>query len=186
MSLPASSPVMRIFAATLSLASIIGCASGGANPNNTPVVETARVTSGSQLSLDRINDQGRHAAVANGSIADVWRLLPLVLDSLGVTVATMNAATYDIGNTGFDVRRKLGAAVVSTYFDCPAGGAMSLDLYVSLLVHLEAASPTTTNLLTTVTVKGKPITYSGGWVNCSPTGLLEQRIADAVNARLKR
>jgi hypothetical protein len=56
---------------------------------------------------------------------------------------------------------------------------------VALMVHLEAASPTTTKLLTTVDVKGKPITYSSGWVTCSTTGVLEQRIAEAVNARLK-
>src|SRR5471032_1759729 len=177
MSLLSSRPVMRTFAAILSLAGVIACASGVVNQGTTPTVETARVTSGSQIGLDKISDQTRRSAVANGPLADVWRIMSPVLDSLGVKVATMNGATYDIGNTGFDVRQRLGPVMVNRYFDCPAGGAMSLDLSVSLIVHLEAASPATTTLLTRLEVKGKPITYSGDWLTCSSTGLLEQRIA---------
>ncbi|MEP6733285.1 MAG: hypothetical protein ABJE10_21760 [bacterium] len=177
---------MRIFAAVISLASVVACASGGANPSTSGALETTRITSGSQIALDNVNDEGRSKAVANASIAEVWRVLPSVLDSLGVKVATVNSTTYDIGNTGLDVRRQLGSTMVSKYFDCPAGGAMSLDLFVSVVVHLDPASPSTTNLLTRLAVKGKPISYSGGWVNCSSTGVLEQRIAEGVNARLGR
>ena len=175
---------MRTSIAIVSVAGLMACASGGANPTTTPTVETTRVSSGGQITLDRGNDQSVHFAVVNAPIADVWRLLPTTLDSVGIAVTTMNAPTYDIGNNSFEVRRQLGSVMVSRYFDCPAGGAMSLDLQVSVLVHLEAASPATTNLRTKVEVKGKPITYSGGWVNCSPTGLLEKRIADVVTARL--
>lgn len=176
---------MRTAAALCSALLLVSCASGG-TPQQHGSEETVRVTSGSTVDLGMRLTDGAHRATIAAPLADVWAALPSVLDSLGVPVTMRDPATHRVGNAGYDVRRTLGGTIVSRYFDCGAnrGGsaATSYDLFVSVLTTASTVDGGT-QLATDVTVKGKPVTYSGAWVNCESVGLLEQRIADGVTAR---
>ena len=59
------------------------------------------------------------------------------------------------------------------------------------MVHLAvrtivSADPAGSTLSTTVSAMAKPVSFSGDYVRCSSTGVLESRIADGVRARLRR
>ena len=48
----------------------------------------------------------------------VWRLLPGVLDSLGIPVNVLDAGKKTIGNSGFNMRGRLKSVPLSRYIDC--------------------------------------------------------------------
>lgn len=166
-----------------------GTSSAGLPP--APISETTRVTTGGGGTGQMSADQSivAHKGTVNAIIGSVWAVLPSVYDSLGIQPSVSNAAAHQYGNTGFEVRQKLGSTMVTRLFDCGSnrGGssAMSYDLFVTVLTTLEPGAGATTNVSTVVEVKGKPITYSGDWVHCSSNGSLEQRILDGITARLK-
>ena len=167
----------------LALATLTACASASSSGNT----ETVRVSStgATTLGVSTLQDAQRRTIAA--PFADVWRVLPAVLDSLGIPITTRDAATGQVGTTGLEVRRTLGHTMVSRYFACgneqDATSAVSFDLFLTLMVQVQPAPAGGTSLATLTTVRAKPITYSGGWISCESRGLLEQRIADEVTAR---
>lgn len=169
----------------LSLATLTACAS--ASTSGHPNTETVRVSStgATTLGVSTLQDAQRRTVAA--PFADVWRVLPSVLDSLGIPITTRDAATGQVGTTGQEVRRTLGHTMVSRYFACgneqDATSAVSFDLFLTLMVQAQPVSTGGTSLAMVTTVRAKPITYSGGWIPCESRGLLEQRIVDEVTAR---
>jgi hypothetical protein len=165
---------------------VAGCASGTARGG--PSTETVRVGDGGSLNMGVSTLQDSHSRTVPAPLADVWRVLPAVLDSLGIPITTRDAASGQVGTTGLEVRRTLGGTMVSRYFTCGGnqGGssALSYDLFVILMIHAQADPAGGTALTTSMTVRGKPISTSGDWMACESRGLLEQRIADGVVARL--
>jgi hypothetical protein len=170
---------------------ITACASASGAPSTThPVVETARVTSGSQIGMDMMATNTTHSVTVSAPLAVVWSLLPAVFDSVGITVATSDPTTHEIGNRGFAVGRQIGGVMTSRFFDCGSNGgassAFSYDLFVNIIT---VATPTTsamTSVATQIDVRGRPVSTSGAWLQCASTGALEQKIAETLDRAIKR
>jgi hypothetical protein len=178
---------LRSMRAPLLLVSLAGCGSSGALPGRTQPTETVRVSSAGQTALGTSTLRDDHAATIAAPYDAVWAALPAVFDSLGIPVTVRDAASGQVGNTGFEVRRLLGGTMVSRYFDCggdrATSSALSYDLFVAVTARLSRPSATETGLSTTTTVRGRPISTAGGWTPCESLGLLERRIVDAVARR---
>jgi hypothetical protein len=183
---------MRIIVVLISLAgaAVAACASGGAGAPGSPSMETVRVESGNALMTTTM-----HPAInANGAtlalpLDRTWAILRFVYDSLGIPVATMDAASHIIGNPDMKLRRRLGEVGLSTYINCGnAQGTPSAETYeirMSVLTQAVSLNSTSTSVLTTVEARGRPITMSGEFTLCSSTGALERRVVDFVKATSK-
>lgn len=174
------------------LVAFAACSSPGNTASSVPqpVAETGKVFS--RLTLQDVQDADNANPAHRSSISaperEVWRVLQSAFDSLGIPVNSVDTSTHTIVNTGFDVRQKMAGTIVTKLFDCGEhrGGSSSLsyDLFVGVSTKVVPVSSTATDLLTTVAVRGKPVTYSGSWVRCDSMGALEQKIHDVVAAKL--
>ena len=178
-------------AIVLSLA-ILGCSSSSPGVESGPAPETIRV-------VGSANPAG---AIAMGVIATpasarsssffatpeaVWAALPAAYESVGISLSMTDAATRTLGNAGFNVRRRLGSVPLVRYIDCgTTQGGPSAETYDVRLIVNSVVRPGegATSVATTVEAMGKPVAFSGEYIRCSSTGVLESRIADAVKARL--
>jgi hypothetical protein len=122
-------------------------------------------------------------------VDQVWRVLPGVLDSLGIPITVSDAAKHLIGNEGLNLRRRLGNTNLDRFIDCGntqgAPSATTYDVHLAVRTTV-SADPAGSTLSTTVSAMAKPVSFSGDYVRCSSTGVLESRIADGVRTRLRR
>lgn len=188
----------RSAAAFLTLSALTAC-SGGGGVETTPAPAanptTVRVTgsggSATAINLSMVDDgPGVLSRTVAGSVDDVFAALPAVYDSLGIPLTDRDASTHIVGNSGFNTRRRLGKTPLGRYFDCGSTqGAPSVDSYDIHLSVLSKVQPGPSAGLSTITtiveVLGRPAAFSGEYVRCSTNGVLEQRIVDAVKARLR-
>ena len=63
--------------------------------------------------------------------------------------------------------------------------AETYDIRLTVTTRVSAVEGGT-SLSTTVEPMGKPVAFSGEYIRCSSTGVLESRLADAVKARLAK
>jgi hypothetical protein len=171
----------------------VGCSSGNViKAPAEPVPETVRIMGGANpTGTIAMGVTGTPASARSFSVvasaANVWRALPAAYESLGIPISRVDSATGTIGNAGFNARRRLGSVPLVRYIDCGSTqGGPSAETYdvrlVVTTVMLSAEAATT--LATTVDAMGKPVAFSGEYIRCSSTGVLEARIADAVKANL--
>lgn len=168
-----------------------GCASSSATPGPASTMESVRV-SGSVGSMTMSTNPivATHGARVAFPIARVWGALRNAYDSLAIPVATVDAASRTIGNSGLRVRRRLGEVGLSKYINCGnAQGPPSAETYeIQLSVMTQALPDSTggTGLMTTVEARGRPIALSSEYTLCSSTGTLESRIVALVESQLRR
>jgi hypothetical protein len=180
---------MRI-ASFVSLVTLAACASGGATTGGVPASQTLGVISPSgTISVTMPGADRSLTQSIPFSTNEVWRVLPSVYDSLGIAVQTLDPAKHSIGNEGFSLRRRLKATPLSRYLDCgstPLGpNADAYDVRLAVITEIRAAEGGTV-VTTTLTATARPANYAQDASSCSSRGALEQRIIDAVQARLAR
>ena len=118
----------------------------------------------------------------------VWTALATVYDSLGIPIATVDSKTMLVGNTGFNVRQKLGKTSLSKFIDCGrTQGFASADTYD---VHLHVTTQVRpkdqgSTLSTFLEAAARPAAFSGEYIRCSSLGTLEAAIVNGVRSRLK-
>jgi hypothetical protein len=121
----------------------------------------------------------------------VWAVMRAVYDSLGIPVASFDASTKTIGNTGLRLKRRLGEVALSKYINCgstqgfPSADTYEVFLSVTTSVRPAASGPQATQISTTVDGQARPITFSGEPVRCSSLTTLEARIVAVANTLLK-
>jgi hypothetical protein len=114
-----------------------------------------------------------------------------VYDSLGIAVATFDAASKTIGNTGLRLKRRLGEVALSKYVNCgstqgfPSADTYEVFLSVTTTIRPAASGPQATEIATTIDGQARPITFSGEPVRCSSVSTLEARIVEIANKLLK-
>jgi hypothetical protein len=180
---------MRI-AMLASLVSLAACASGGGVGGGAPASQTLGVFSPSGTITMNVpgNDQS-HSQSIPFSVDRVWSALPVIYDSLGISVQRLDPTRHTIGNDGFAVRRRLKSTPLSRFLDCGSSqlGPNADDYDVRLAVVTEVHSVEGgTAVTTSVVASAKPANYAQDPSACSSRGLLEQRIIDGVRARLAR
>jgi hypothetical protein len=120
----------------------------------------------------------------------VWRLLPAVLDSLGIPVNLLDPAKHTIGNSGFNVRGQLKSVPLSRYIDCGNSNGIgpNADSYQVNLEFVVEVQPVDagSSVRTTLQAMGKPVTFAQDYSACSSKGALESRVGDMLSARINR
>lgn len=123
------------------------------------------------------------------TVDEVWKVLPAVLDSLGVKGGVIDAAQHVIGTENAKVRVQLGRTPLSRYLDCGATqigqNADSYEVLLTVLAQVQAAE-SGSSLSITVEAAAKPIAFRQDYMRCSTKGLLESRLLDAVKKQLLR
>ena len=181
-------------AATLGGALLGACASTGA-PASTPspgiTYGTTRIEtpSGAAYEVRTTADNRSTDAVYSASADAVWRVLPLVFDSIGIKLTTMDSQGRTLGAQNARTRRRLGGEAMSRSLSCGVGvtgedNANSYDVYLTVMSAVEAQGTDRALLRTWVQASARPTATSGDAVRCGSTGWLERRIADQVAKRL--
>ena len=168
--------------------SLSACASSSSTSTARPATQTiSGGAAGSMTIATTTSSDVVHLAFTPDA---VWRIMPSVYDSLGVTVSTMDQARKTIGNANFKVRQKLGKKPLSLYLDCGASqigpNADSYDVVLNVMSTVSAEGAQGAVLTTIVEAQSKPVTYNQAYSRCSSKGGIEKRISDLVNARLAR
>jgi hypothetical protein len=119
----------------------------------------------------------------------VWKLLPGVLDALGIPVGTLEPASRTIGNSGLKIRGRLRGVPLSRYIDCGNSTQIgpNADSYDVNLVFLAEVRPAQGGSTVRVTLQAvaKPVNFAQDYSQCSTKGMLESRFFDILSARLK-
>ncbi len=174
------------------LVTVSGCASSGSHTARPTTTETVRVAGGGSGSLSLTTTSAANAAggTVSYTIADVWRVLPAVYESLGIPRTHLDANAHVLGNEGMKIRRQLGGVRLSRFIDCGnAQGGSSADEYdVSFAISTQLASvdERSTSVSSVIEASARPVMFSGEQVRCSSKGVLEQRIVAAIGAELAK
>ena len=178
---------------------LTACASGSggstSDPGTTvaPMTETVRITgSGQPGGTIEMGMTVTPAGAWETSISDtpeaVWSALPAAYESLGIAVTLRDPSTKSIGNLGLRARRRIGNTAASQYFDCGntqgAPSADTYDMYVTVRTQVIKGNGAGSTISSTAEAQAKPVAFSGDYVHCGSSGVLEKKIADAVRARL--
>ena len=202
---PAAVRAVRPVASLLALASIASlvsaCASSGssvatgkaapATVERTIVqsVDPGSNRSGSDMSLVRDMRPDVHDVAASPDV--VWSALPLALSDLGLSGGPMVGQTRTFVTKGPRLRRVLNKVPLSRYLDCgtTSAGSPGAETY---LIQLQITSTVVPNgsgaqLRSQVRAQGTATEgTSTGLIDCTSTGELEKRLAQAVDDHLKQ
>ena len=182
--------LMLFTAAACGLSACASSSSSSSTPTPTARPATQTVSGGAAGSMTIANTTSSDV-VSLASAADaVWRIMPSIYDSLGVTVNTMDQSRKMIGNTGYKIRQRLGKAPLSRYIDCGNSqigpSADSYDVMLSVMSTVAPAGEKSATVSTIVEAQAKPVTYNQPYMRCSTKGTLEKRLGELLNARLAR
>jgi len=118
----------------------------------------------------------------------VFRVLPAAYDSLGIPIHGMNPARKTVSNDGIKIRNRLGRTPLSMYLDCGNSqigpNADSYDVYLTVSTTVTPGASGTAAMATMLEAQARPATYNQAYHVCSSKGVLEQKLADQVKARL--
>jgi hypothetical protein len=166
-------------------------ASAGASPSSGITYSTTRVEipSGGTYEVRTTADNRSIDAIYGASADAVWRVLPLVYDSLGIKLTAMDSQGRSLGTQNARTRRRLGGDAMSRSLSCGVGvtgedNANSYDVYLTVMSAVEAQGADRAVVHTWVQANARPTATSGDPVRCGSTGWLERRIADLVAKRL--
>ena len=115
-----------------------------------------------------------------------FAVLPTVYEALGVPVNVVQSDARTFGALNARMPRRLGKAAMSQYVDCGinATGSPNADVYAVTATVLSRVAPAEggrgSTVSTQVSATARPLTVSGGIVQCASTGRLEA----AINTRL--
>ena len=175
---------------TFAVAFLPGCASSSTPSTASARPATQTVVGGSAGSMTIANSTSSNVSRLAYAPDAVWRILPSVFDSVGITVNTIDPARKTIGNAQYKIRQRLGKSPLSRYLDCGSSqigpNADSYDVLLTVLSTVAPEGASGATLTTVVEAQAKPVTYSQGYLRCSSRGGIEKSIADLVNARLSR
>lgn len=184
-------PVPRLVRALPALA-LAACASGGASGSAAPV-ETTRtvITSASPTTSDiELVKDTRLAVHRTTATPDrVWAALPAALADLGLTGGPQTGQARTYLASVASIRRQLNKVPLSRYLECGTtpSGASGADTH---LIRLQVTSivepdPQGARVRTQVLARATSIEGSAGIIDCSTTGVLEARLGELLEARLR-
>lgn len=175
--------------AGLALTLAAGCASSTSPPPEAARPETVRIVNagGGGMSIGTSNAPRAMATKIARPVADVWAVVPQVLESIPIPVDHLDHNTRTAGNSSLKLRRRLGKAPVSRYLDCgttQAGpNADSYEVLLSVMVETQPADGQT-QIRTSVQGLARPVLFAGDYIRCQTTDELERYIAKLIGERL--
>jgi len=184
-------PVPRLLRALPALA-LAACASGGASGSAAPV-ETTRtvITSASPTTSDieLVKDTRLAVHRTTASPDKVWATLPAALADLGLSGGPQTGQTRTYLASVSSIRRQLNKVPLSRYLECgttPSGASGAdthlIRLQVTSIVEPEGQG---SRVRTQLLARATSIEGSAGIIDCSTTGVLEARLGELLEARLR-
>lgn len=177
--------------ALLSTLASLGCASGGASASPAPLESQRTVVStpaSASADVELYRDTRLAAHVVKAPPADVWKALPVAYADIGLAGGPAIGQQQTFAAVVPSLRRQLNKVALSRYLDCGTtpSGSLGADVH---LVRLQVSSivdpqPAGTRVRTQVLARATSVENSNGALECTSTGLLEQRLAQALDARL--
>lgn len=180
---------MKTSIALLVLA-LTGCASSGTT-GTTAATPTMRVVGGngsaSLVTLAAVDNS--HSATLPFSADQVFRLIPNVLDSLGIPVTMLEPSKRSIGNPSLKVRGRLKTTPLSRYIDCGTStqigaNADSYDVNLSVIADVRPGQATSAQVTLNLEAAARPVNFSQEYSQCRSRGLFESRFFEMLKARL--
>ena len=171
---------------------LAGCAprSAAPPPSATPNLTTVIVAGSTDLSdpLDLRRQATVGQRTVNGTLSEVWAVLPAVFAQLGIEITRIDSGEGVIGNPGYRALRVEGQRL-SRFLDCGRSfGRDYADHYsvtLAVLVQLVPAPDGGTVVRTVLDAYAQDPSRSGGAVHCITWGSLERRIGEIVAERLE-
>lgn len=169
----------------------IACASSSTNtaPGSAPVERARAVGPGGLENVSTGGDPVAGKSVIAGPVSKVWNAVPLIYDSLGIAPTTNDAAGHTFGNRGLQIRRQLHGVPLSRYLDCGNAQARPnadyYDVNLSVITQLAPVDSANTQIVTTVDAMARPVAFTGEYIRCATTGLLESRISHLLEEATK-
>ena len=178
--------------AVCAVAGALACASAGGIPERPPeqsVQVSGALGSASNGRVLLTNNSVPSTTSVQATADAIWKVLPGVLDELGIPITLVDPPTNTIGNRGFTAHRRLANTPLSRYIDCGTTqigpNADSYDVYITFFVQVHRESDVSATVVTGFDASAKPAAFPGDYSSCSSKHLLETRIVDGVKARLK-
>jgi hypothetical protein len=170
---------------------LAGCASsGGSSSAPPPSTQTVlRGPGGSVLSVTGVD--ATNAQTIAFAPDQVVRILPNVLDSLGIPVAMLEPSKRSIGNPAFKIRQRLKGTPLSRYIDCGSStqvgaNADTYDVSLVVIADVAAAAANSSRVTLTFEAVAKPVNFSQQYSQCNSRGSFETRFFDVLKAKLQR
>ena len=146
------------------------------------------VIAGTTLTL-RPSADGFVDVTLTAPAARVHEVLAASLGDVGLAVKEMDPRVQQVGTGPFRAQFRIGKQRLSTFIDCGVDAqglrqADSFSLMMRVTTQVVQESETRATVRTLVQANGRPASTSGNDIRCPSTGLLEERIAEAVAKRL--
>jgi hypothetical protein len=172
---------------------LAACASAsGGSSSGVPVEQTRTVVSSSNptagdIELVRDNRLAVHRSTATPD--RVWSVLPSVLSDLGLGGGPLPGQARAYVASVPSVRRQLNKVNLSRYLECgtTSSGAAGADTHLIRLQVTSYVEPEGqgTRVRSQVLARATPVEGAAGMIDCSSTGILEARIGELLEARLR-
>jgi hypothetical protein len=182
----------RLTVSLFTFIALSGCTSAQTPIERPATTETVRIvgSGAGDIAVRMAAATEAHSTTISAPVSDVWPVMSAVYDSFGIPIGKLDQQGHVIGNEGFNLRRRLGSVPLARLIDCgnTQGGpsAENYDIRLSVLTLVRPGEAGSTTIATAIDAMGRPMAFSGEYVRCSSTGVLESRIADAVKAQLRK
>ena len=169
---------------------LVGCASSGAPSSTLPeqsrVVVASPTMQNGDITLYRDLRLVAHSVKAPPS--DVWKALPAAYADLGLVGGPAIGQAQTYAAVIPSVRRQLGKVPLSRMLDCGTtpSGVPGADVHLVRLTVTTLVEPegTGSRLRTQIVARATSVENSNGAQDCMSNGIMEQRLAAAIDARL--
>jgi hypothetical protein len=185
----AAAPLLLLAALAAPVAAPVGAQAPTPRTEVGPNGAERRITIAGATFTMRPSADGFVDVTLTAAAARVFEVLAPALADVGLAVKEVDPRVQQAGTGPFRAQFRLGKQRLSTFVDCgiDAQGlrqadSFSLQMRVTTQVVEESAERATVRTLVQTT--GRPASTSGNDIRCPSTGLLEERIAEAVAKRL--
>lgn len=170
---------------------VAGCASGGSSSAPPPSQQTILRGPGGSSALSVTGVDPTNSQMIAFAPDAVFRIIPSVLDSLGVPVAMLEPAKRSVGNPAFKIRQRLKGTPLSRYIDCGTStsvgaNADSYDISLAVVADVAAGDAGSSRVTLTFEAIGRPVNFSQQYSPCNSRGFFETRFFDILKAKLQR
>lgn len=177
-----------LFIVTFGLVLLLAsCASSGPDSVSEGAVQERRIdidAQGESLILRTTEELSVHVDTVDVAVDRLWAAMPVVYDSLGIGLTTINAAARVMGAQNVRVRGDLGGTRISQLFRCGVRVtgqiADQYDVHVTSLTQVEEAVDGRTVVSTHARAYALPGGYTSNAIRCSSRGELESRILNRL------
>jgi hypothetical protein len=170
---------------------LVGCASSSGSTSAPGPSQTVLRAPGGAAILSMTGVDATNIQTLAFAPDQVFRMLPTVLDSLGIPVTMLEPSKRSIGNPAFKTRQRLKGTSLSRFIDCGTStqvgaNADNYDVSLVVLVDVAAAAANSSRVTLTFEAVAKPVNFSQQYSQCNSRGAFEARFFEVLKGKLQR